>query len=158
LNPIINPYAHWSISNVLVYMFAMICMKSIWIHTCWKCSIRQKFLFWDPQIWPNTEFAWLGGNLSNIKYPWFLYIGLFAKIQKPSHHYQFWRHRPAFSSNAVTICGGTKTRATTHSKPKHSFMPTKCVSMKLPRKNNPSIEMKVDLNSKWGKTPKEILH
>ena len=37
-------------------------------------------------------------------------------------------------------------------------MPTNCVSMKLPRKNNPSIEMKVDLNSKWGKTPKEILH
>jgi len=76
------PHTSWFSVIMSISMFALIRMKSIWIHTCRECSVRRKFLIWELEdnIF-NSGIAWLGRNLSNIKGPWFLFIG------------GLWRHR-----------------------------------------------------------------
>ena len=137
-------------------MFAVICMKSIYTHVENAPLDRNsfsEFLKFDPIL--NSPDLEVFPTSSILDFSILVCLPRYRNLHITINFFFIDLHSVRMP---FAICGGPKTRAMTHIKPKHRFMPTNCVSMKLPRKNNPSIEMKVDLNSKWGKTPKEILH
>ena len=100
------PYARWSSVIMSVSMFALICMKNIWIHTCRKCSIRRKFLFWEFEDYIfNSGVTWPGGNQHQVSLisPYWLP----AKTQKPLlYRYQSWRHIDLHLTRMLLPTGG----------------------------------------------------